>query len=955
MIGGLLFFAATCVVDARSVQDAVDILPPFILTANGLDYLGWMTPQDCQVNQRCDVVVVDPKTGRLFVEQRDDPFGTRVYTERTWGLSHRVDYLMREALVESVRDHWDMEVSYTYDGRDLTGIKWEDGRQLNIVYDRKGRVLSMSDEQQKLSFAWGKDSHRMINQKGETLSWSISGTDITTTDAWGNTATAQYDEKQLTGWIDPRGLETRITQTDSGFQIEQSGLRTWKVQLHDHLVQHVELVGSGVWESVYDAKGHLTKIEDASERSIGILYSNEQSLRLQRHNGFIDFVYDSDGLLVEIKDLNGRLVFIERDVHGKILRMEDAVGEQYLFNRDTFGNIKRLTLRDGREWVVERDREGRIRNLILPNQEVWGFSRDPMGTLLEIDRSHDRNFQFTTYHGAWTSVVVPTGEKWTIRRDGYQRVSEVMTPQGNVLFTRDLLGQVIEVSIQGRRWTIERDVFGNIVQWNALRLNRGGWDAIVSHQLDEVEWLWQRDGTGRLITLSALHTGELLDTINIGYDGLGQPVEWTQGKQRTAQTYNHWGWTTQLNEQWLQHDPRGMVEKVGLYDLTWRWNRDATGFPLVVKAPYDLQLGLDSNSGNGIERVRFPSGAMQTFRWGGKGLSQWYTNTEGQERFVGTTPREQWHATWQVSPTSPDNVVQDRIGIHTVEQESGIQIVDYDPFHFMQQVCTLTSCLHLSYSPKGQLVAVQDDTGLPTSIVWGWSGWQEAPLLIGGTVGVYTPWGMGVQSTGVEHVESLVWQGDLIFDNTSQSLSEDALDDKEPVMITMIDKARSDRYGVHLEGRPFTIKSQQVWLEGVPTPLQQEYPWMKDTLEAQIYASVQQKSIWNRPLALMESIGMLSAPNWTSNGSTSPLEWVATEWLSTNNPLQIPIDAVPVDEDPLETWLLHRLLGGKSDPSNSEVLFQLIEDPELQSILTGDFPFQSNKCISGLAQFYVCG
>ena len=41
--------------------------------------------------------------------------------------------------------------------------------------------------------------------------------------------------------------------------------------------------------------------------------------------------------------------------------------------------------------------------------------------------------------------------------------------------------------------------------------------------------------------------------------------------------------------------------------------------------------------------------------------------------------------------------------------------------------------------------------------------------------------------------------------------------------------------------------------------------------------------------------------------------------------------------------------------SNNEVLFRLIDDPNIQSILTGDYPFQSTKCIPELAQFYSCG
>ena len=89
---------------------------PFLLSPAGVDYLGWLTPKECDLNARCDVVVVDPRTGRLYLEQSDDLVGTRVYDDRSWGLSH-VEYEVRESLVESVKDFWAVSISYQYEGR----------------------------------------------------------------------------------------------------------------------------------------------------------------------------------------------------------------------------------------------------------------------------------------------------------------------------------------------------------------------------------------------------------------------------------------------------------------------------------------------------------------------------------------------------------------------------------------------------------------------------------------------------------------------------------------------------------------------------------------------------------------------------------------------------------------------------------------------------------------------
>ena len=62
------------------------------------------------------------------------------------------------------------------------------------------------------------------------------------------TATMMVDENGLTGWIDPRGLETRIESTPTDIRIEQSGLRTWKLSHEDGMLTELELMGSGVVE-----------------------------------------------------------------------------------------------------------------------------------------------------------------------------------------------------------------------------------------------------------------------------------------------------------------------------------------------------------------------------------------------------------------------------------------------------------------------------------------------------------------------------------------------------------------------------------------------------------------------------------------------------------------------------------------------------------------------------------
>ena len=141
---------------------------PFLLSPAGVDYLGWLTPNQCALNARCDVVVVDPRTGQLYLEQSDDLVGTRVYHDRTWGLSHRVEYELQESLVQSVQDFWTVSISYKYEGRNLVQVDWSDGRRIEVEYDRRDRVVTMSDaNQRRLDFVWGRDGHHRMFDEAE--------------------------------------------------------------------------------------------------------------------------------------------------------------------------------------------------------------------------------------------------------------------------------------------------------------------------------------------------------------------------------------------------------------------------------------------------------------------------------------------------------------------------------------------------------------------------------------------------------------------------------------------------------------------------------------------------------------------------------------------------------------------------------------------------------------------
>ena len=952
---------------------------PFLLGPVGMDHLGWLTPDQCSVNERCDVVVVDPLSGRLYLEQSDDLMGTRVYSDRSWGLSHRIEYEIKENLVHTVEDFWSTSISYRYDGRNLVQIDWSDGRSIRVEYDRRGRVQMMTDDEHRLDFVWGRDgSHRMVDATGKTLNWVVSDTSIRVTDSLGMTASALYQDGTITGWIDPRGLETRLEYTPEGLRLEQAGLRVWNIRQTNGRLTELELAGSGSWRWQYDSKGRLTQVTDPTMNKLTLLRENDRSVRMLRHNGFVDLSYSVEGYLEGVSDVRGRLVSIERDVYGQIVRLEDAVGEAFVFEREESGLIRKITLRNGGEWIVERDGDGCIRNIVFPNQEVWGFTRDAWGNLTGIDRSHDGDVEFGWTNGSMTSISFPNDETWMLRRDGYNRLNEVRTPSGYVRLQRDVLGQIIGVTAEQEQvvsvhetpnlvatgdasiltdpllaaiepavtdppvfestvvqqtWSIERDVFGNIVSWQDIALDVGAWDAIESHRQGDTLWKWHRDAAGRLIGIEANE-----ERIDIAYDGSGMPIRWSRGDMVSTVKRNHWGWVTNVDEQWLQHDPRGQVEKSGIYDLSWRWNRNAGGYPLVVKGPYQIQVGFEVGGDGSIERIRFPNGELQTFRLQQSGLAQWHTNEQGQEFTLPVVPRSNWNPSFQLHPETV--TLQHTAGVHTIDAEGGLRTIEYDPFHFVREICDLTSCLQLTYDPRGRLIEVEDGTGLPTRIVWGWNGWSEAPILIGGTIGFHSPLGMIVQSAGEQNKLALFWHHEKSNGVTQQPF---------------VDAAHFEQGRLSWIDGSFSSRGQRLYLEDLERSLQNEQPWMADGNETTMFEFVSERSVWNNPIDLLEQLGIVEFSEWSNPEDVSPMPWVSSAWLETHQPWAMNPTGVPITEGELETWFIQQILAGKSDPSSNEVLFMLINEPDIQSVLTGDYPFHSTKCIPELAQFHSCG
>jgi YD repeat-containing protein len=198
-------------------------LPPALLGADGPLWVGTLPPEaDASL-----VAVVDPATGVLVVEARERDGRIRQWDGAQWllggaGLNpdepaagHRMD---GRSLV-SADAAFGAKHQFTYDelGR-LNSIAWSNGSRMAVRFDDSGRVREINGPAtRQVSLNWanglrttdafGMSTHVRTQDAGPVRKVSV-------TDVLGRTVTSRYrsrdDQWVLTGWSDPRGLETRI-------------------------------------------------------------------------------------------------------------------------------------------------------------------------------------------------------------------------------------------------------------------------------------------------------------------------------------------------------------------------------------------------------------------------------------------------------------------------------------------------------------------------------------------------------------------------------------------------------------------------------------------------------------------------------------------------------------------------------------------------------------------------
>ena len=384
------------------------------------------------------------------------------------------------------------------------------------AYDNWGNMAANTDP------AGGFSQLEFFNPKFPHLSTGA-------TDAVGGKWKWDYDEQgNTTGHSNPLGAKTTYRYED-GLLTEITSVieAITKFQYdNDQNLKNLQTDDGAVTQYAYDVLGNCTQI------------INPKEVKQKRF-------YDLKGRITRVLDFDGNDISLEYDGLDNVVRYRD-VQKDVRFMYTGLGKLKSRT-EAGATVVFVYDLEEQLRKVINENGLTYSFHLDPGGNVAEeigfdnITRRYERNA------AGWVTKVNRQGAKFTqYGYDAYGRISEVSYSDGAkekyiyradgdllkavndaaiVEFDRDIMGNIVKETVNGKWIASLYDVFGNRVETiSSLGAN-------IRHQYNKMGDLIQTEANGWLsrmgydklgLEIERMLPGNLVN--NWQRDGIGRPV-----------------------------------------------------------------------------------------------------------------------------------------------------------------------------------------------------------------------------------------------------------------------------------------------------------------------------------------------------------------------------------------------------------------------------------------------
>ena len=604
-------------------------LPPALLGASGPTWVGTLPPHEGQAL----VAVVDPSTGGLVVEATELGGGIRRWSEEAWTLDgspldaespasgHRMD---GTKLVSAVAAYGaSHQFQYDVDGR-LSKVLWANGAQMRVRYDETGRVREINGPGVRaVSLKWANGlSWSDALGRSTKLSTSLAGSEkkVSLTDPLGRTVSSHYRKRDgewgLTGWTDPRGLETRIGRHGGRMDVTAPGGRVYRLEVDgDGTVASLTMPAGHRWRwergsdgslsRMFDPAGRVTRLERDDTGAVVMVSPSGRSKRLVR---------DGASRVVAIHSATGAVTQLVRGEDGRIRSIIDALGNTIFIDRYPNGWPSAVLGRNGGRWSMGTDTLGKIDRVEGPMGRVIQLHRNGAGWLERIEDSvygtvalvHDTE-------GRLVRVTDTVGNQTRFGRDASGWLNSIERPDGAVLqIERNPVGEVVCLRYGAAVWDIERTPDG----W-PRSMGEHHWERDINGAVRKMSGplgslSFTRDPAGWI--RSAAAEGWQLD---ISRDANGWPVKWTGTDGHIEVSRDGEGrLVTERGDHDTRvlRDPRGAPVRIVSAKLgEWRVQRDAAGRVLTTKGPEGVALSVERDLLGRPKWFRFPDGSLM--RW----------------------------------------------------------------------------------------------------------------------------------------------------------------------------------------------------------------------------------------------------------------------------------------------------------------------------------------------------
>lgn len=267
----------------------------------------------------------------------------------------------------------------TYSGFRLASLTDPIGNSTSYSYDSFGRVASKNDNTGTTSYTYDGLGRIISEQMPDgtantvTYGWNSSLTgacySITATSSVKPTETTVYDARNRVIRTSKKGYNGSFVHTDmiydnygrlqrmsTPFISSASAWNSYMYDIFDRTIQSSEVGrgpvnysylnntisednGQNFIKKYYDAKGHLTKVEDDAGVTTYSLHANGNPLSVNVQGNTVTFEYDSYGRRIKMTDPSHGMTTYEYDAEGNLSKITDANGNITQMNYDSYGRL----------------------------------------------------------------------------------------------------------------------------------------------------------------------------------------------------------------------------------------------------------------------------------------------------------------------------------------------------------------------------------------------------------------------------------------------------------------------------------------------------------------------------------------------------------------------------------------------------------------------------------------